>query len=106
MRSSIFDFWTNIGTFYKDEGGKEKFLEYSVELKDARGLCTDREVPLRATLHYDIDDRPQANQMTNNGKQELMKMDNTLSMLLKNGKGKYSKRRRSNVAIVIVIFIS
>jgi hypothetical protein len=75
-----------IGTFYKDEGGKEKFLEYNVALKDARGVCTTREVPLQVTLHYDIDDRPEANKMTNNGKQTLMTIDQTQNMVIQNGK--------------------
>ena len=76
-----------VGTFYKDEGGKDKFLEYLVELKDARGLCMDRQVPLAVTLHYDIDDRPEANKMTNNGKQTLMGFDDNQELLVRNGKG-------------------
>ena len=76
-----------IGKFYKDEGGKEKFLEYSVELKDARGICADREVPLKVTLHYDTENRPEANEMTNNGKQTLMSFDETNELIVKNGKG-------------------
>ena len=60
--------------------------QYLIELKDARGLCTDRIVPLAATLHYDVDDRPQANLMTNNGKQELMTTEAGQDMTLTNGK--------------------
>jgi hypothetical protein len=77
----------SIGVFYKDEGGKEKYLEYKVELKDARGLCTDRQVPLTVTLHYDTASRPEANKMTNNGKQELMNLEESQKLMVENGTG-------------------
>ena len=50
-------------------------------MKDARGICADREVPLKVTLHYDTENRPEANEMTNNGKQALMSFDETNELI-------------------------
>ena len=46
--------------WYKDEGGRDKAIELSIELTNKLGVHTLRDVPLLVTLHYDTEGYPQA----------------------------------------------
>ena len=46
--------------WFKDEGGRDKSMEFQVELWNTLGLHKLRDVPLLVTLHYDTEGYPQA----------------------------------------------
>ena len=46
--------------WYKDEGGRDKSMEFHIELCNTLGKYKTRDVPLLVTLHYDTEGYPQA----------------------------------------------
>ena len=46
--------------WFKDEGGRDKAIELSIELTNKLGVHKLRDVPLLVTLHYDTEGYPQA----------------------------------------------
>jgi hypothetical protein len=46
--------------WYKDEGGRDKSMEFHIELCNNLGIHKFRDVPLLVTLHYDTEGYPQA----------------------------------------------
>ena len=75
--------------FFKDQGGKDKCLEFDVSLHDKDGLCTSRAIPIKTTLHYAVpeDGYPAAKDRTNNGKMKLLTLHEDMEHVLKGGKG-------------------